>query len=60
MTRDDATQIDPRQIGGLKKLRHLLPLLPKAVLRHSGVVAFVQNRATSEVLQALMLPACEG
>jgi hypothetical protein len=40
--------------------RHLLPLLPKAVPGHSGVVAFVQNRATTEVLQALMLPACPG
>jgi hypothetical protein len=38
--------------------RHVLPLLPRAVPGHSGVVAFVQNRATSEVLQALMLPAC--
>jgi hypothetical protein len=35
-----------------------LPLLPKAVPESSGVVAFVQNRRTSEVLQALMLPAC--
>ncbi|MCD6043755.1 MAG: hypothetical protein K0R40_3358, partial [Burkholderiales bacterium] len=24
----------------------------------SGVVAFVQNRRSAEVLQALMLPAC--
>jgi hypothetical protein len=40
--------------------RHLLPLLPRAVPGHSGVVAFVQNRATAEVLQALMLPACPG
>jgi len=40
--------------------RSTLPLLPKAVPEHSGVVAFVQNRATSEVLQALMLPACPG
>ena len=40
--------------------RHVLPLLPGAVPRHSGVVAFVQNRATGEVLQALMLPACPG
>jgi len=37
-----------------------LPLLPKAVPGHSGVAAFVQNRANSEVLQALMLPACPG
>jgi hypothetical protein len=40
--------------------RHVLPLLPRAVPGHSGVVAFVQNRATAEVLQALMLPACPG
>jgi hypothetical protein len=40
--------------------RQRLPLLPKAVPAHSGVVAFVQNRATGEVLQALMLPACPG
>jgi len=40
--------------------RHLLPLLPRAVPGHSGVVAFVQNRATAEVLQAIMLPACPG
>ena len=38
--------------------RRTLPLLPKAVPTHSGVVAFVQNRATADVLQALMLPAC--
>ncbi len=40
--------------------RHTLPLLPKAVPANSGVVAFVQNRATAEVLQALMLPSCKG
>jgi hypothetical protein len=40
--------------------RRRLALLPKAVPAHSGVVAFVQNRATGEVLQALMLPACPG
>jgi hypothetical protein len=40
--------------------RQRLPLLPKAVPANSGVVAFVQNRATGEVLQALMLPACPG
>src|SRR3990172_4590548 len=38
--------------------RRTLPLLPKAVPAHSGVVAFVQNRRTAEVLQALVLPAC--
>ena len=44
--------------GGKLAERHVLPLLPKAVPGHSGVVAFVQNRATGEVLQALMLHAC--
>ncbi|HEX5091735.1 MAG TPA: DUF1223 domain-containing protein [Burkholderiales bacterium] len=38
--------------------RRSLPLLPKAVRAHSGVAAFVQNRRSAEVLQALMLPAC--
>ena len=35
-----------------------LPLLPGAQRANSGVVAFVQNRSTAEVLQVLMLPAC--
>ena len=35
-----------------------LPLLPQARYADSGVVAFVQNPRTAEVLQALMLPAC--
>ena len=35
-----------------------LPLLPKARYAESGVVAFVQDPRTAEVLQALMLPAC--
>ena len=34
------------------------PLLPKAKARNSGVVAFVQNTRTTEILQALMLPSC--
>jgi hypothetical protein len=46
--------------GGKHSGRHTLALLPKAVPAHSGVVAFVQNRANAEVLQALMLPACQG
>jgi len=40
--------------------RRELPLLPKAVPGNSGVVAFVQNRRSLEVQQALMLPACAG
>lgn len=38
--------------------RRELPLLPGARAGDSGVVAFVQNRRSAEVLQALMLPAC--
>jgi hypothetical protein len=38
--------------------RRELPLLPRASAAESGVVAFVQNRRSAEVLQALMLPAC--
>jgi hypothetical protein len=38
--------------------RRTLPLLPKARPEHSGVVAFVQNRDTAEVLQALMAGLC--
>jgi hypothetical protein len=37
--------------------RRLAPL-PGANAANSGVVAFVQNRRTGEVLQALMRPAC--
>lgn len=37
--------------------RELAPL-PKARPERSGIVGFVQNRRTAEVLQALMLPAC--
>lgn len=36
-----------------------LPLRPKTVAGRSGVVGFVQNRRSADVLQALMLPACE-
>jgi hypothetical protein len=38
--------------------RRTLPLLPEADPEQSGVAAFVQDRHTGEVLQALMLPAC--
>ena len=38
--------------------KRAIPLLPKAVPDHSGVAAFIQNRKTLEVLQALMLPVC--
>jgi hypothetical protein len=35
-----------------------LPLLPKASLAESGVAAFIQDRRTAEVLQALALGVC--
>jgi hypothetical protein len=38
--------------------RRRLPLLPGANPANSGVAAFVQNRRTGEVLQALMRSAC--
>jgi len=38
--------------------RRRLALLPGAQARNSGVAAFVQNRRTGEVLQALMRSAC--
>jgi hypothetical protein len=38
--------------------RHTLPLLPGASAANSGVAAFVQDRRTGEVLQALLRPAC--
>ena len=44
--------------GGKLEESRALPLLPGANPRNLGVAAFVQNRSTSEVLQALMLPAC--
>jgi hypothetical protein len=47
-------------VEGLIDERRALPLLPGAAPAHSGVAAFVQNRRTADVLQALMLPACPG
>ena len=54
--------IGPIEFGaGLKvEEKRTLPLLPNANPKQSGVAAFVQNRSTGDVLQALMLPACAG
>ncbi|MGB5079414.1 MAG: DUF1223 domain-containing protein [Burkholderiales bacterium] len=54
--------IGPIAFGETLKIeeKRLLPLLPGTNTKHSGVAAFVQNRSTGEVLQALMLPACPG
>ena len=46
--------------GGKIALKKTLPLPPTAKPRDAGVAAFVQNRATGDVLQALMLPPCAG
>jgi len=43
---------------GERQLR--LSLLPKAKIGDSGVVAFVQNQRTTEVLQTLLLGTCPG
>jgi hypothetical protein len=43
---------------GLGERQLKLAFLPKAQAADSGVVAFVQNRRTAEVLQALALAAC--
>ena len=52
--------LGPFSLGAAGRLeeRRTLPLLPKASAADSGVVAFVQNRRSGEVLQALMLQAC--
>lgn len=54
--------LGPISFGATTRLaeKRSLPLLPNADPRHSGVAAFVQDRGTGEVLQALMLPACPG
>ena len=54
--------IGPLEFGAASKVevKRSLPLLPNANPKQSGVAAFVQNRSTGEVLQALMLPACGG
>ena len=53
--------IGPIEFGADLKVgeKRTLPLLPNANPQQSGVAAFVQNRSTGEVLQALMLPGCE-
>jgi hypothetical protein len=44
--------------GGGRVEERRLALLPGATPEASGVAAFVQNRRTAEVLQAVLLPAC--
>jgi hypothetical protein len=51
--------IAPRPDGHIAESRSLA-LLPAATPGTSGVAAFVQNRRTGEVLQALLLVACSA
>ena len=44
--------------NGQASERRSLALLPKGAPERSGVVGFVQDRRTGEVLQALRLPSC--
>jgi len=57
LLRHDYVVLEWLEAPGLA-VRRALPLLPKAVPANSGVAAFVQNRRTGEVLQALLLPGC--
>ena len=48
----------PIAVAGRVVERRTLALLPGAVAANSGVAAFVQDKATGDVLQALMRSAC--
>ena len=48
----------PLELPGGRPERRKLPLLPGAAPGESGVAAFVQDRRTGEVLQALLRSAC--
>lgn len=48
----------PIAMAGRVAERRKLPLLPGAATANSGVAAFVQDRRTGDVLQALMRSAC--
>jgi hypothetical protein len=52
--------VGPIAVGpqGRIEAQRTLALLPNATPADSGVVAFVQNRRSGEVLQALLLGAC--
>jgi hypothetical protein len=50
--------LGPLAIAGRRVERRTLPLLPGAGAANSGAAAFVQNRRTGEVLQALLRSTC--
>ena len=59
VVRDWVGPIDFGPDGQLRQARGL-SLPREAVVGNSGVAAFVQDRRTAEVLQALLLPVCPG
>ncbi|HET9350786.1 MAG TPA: DUF1223 domain-containing protein [Burkholderiales bacterium] len=50
--------LGPLEVQNRRVERRTLPLLPGAAAANSGAAAFVQNRRTGEVLQALLRSAC--
>jgi hypothetical protein len=50
--------LGPFEVESRRMERRTLPLLPGATAANSGAAAFVQNRRTGEVLQALLRSAC--
>ena len=60
LLRHDYVALEWRGPYGLGEHEIRLPLLPKARPADSGVVAFVQDRRTAEVLQALLLGVCSA
>ena len=54
--------VGPIEFGADGRLqdRRSLPLPRGTAARDTGIAAFVQDRGTAQVLQALMLPACPG
>jgi hypothetical protein len=50
--------LGPFDVESRRVERRTLPLLPGATTANSGVAAFVQERRTGEVLQALLRSSC--
>lgn len=48
----------PFRLGSDAPVRRMLPFPPGTAAARSGVLGFVQDRRTAEVLQALRLPSC--
>lgn len=48
----------PFAVNSARQVRVMLPLPPGTAPNNSGVLGFVQERRSAEVLQALRLPAC--